>query len=231
MRREGDREAIVRLLLDFSGLLERDWCRDRRDDPRGNGAHENGNPVGGGVEAGGEAGVGMGTAGRRIESMGVVLEQLAPLVDWNSEVKAVEKNACLISAVSLFVRPTTTNQQFTPSTNAHRLAAFTNTVLRKFLATAICYISCCSRTWYQVPREEFGRERKAFWWVVGLACFLLLSIFPRLSVVVGCCALCSATSCCLDLFSLCCRVLLQVLSLAHQPRKRLASWTLSETPL
>lgn len=87
MRREADREAIVRLLLEFSSLLERDWCRDRRDDPRGNGAHQNGNPVAGGVEgAGGEAGVGMGTAGRRIESMGVVLEQLAPLVDWDSEV-------------------------------------------------------------------------------------------------------------------------------------------------
>ncbi|CAM9679562.1 unnamed protein product, partial [Laminaria digitata] len=86
------RRAIVRLLLDFSGLLERDWCRDRQNDPRGNGAHENGNPnIGGGVEAGGEAGVGMGTAGRRIESMGVVLEQLAPLVDWDSEtVAAVE---------------------------------------------------------------------------------------------------------------------------------------------
>lgn len=98
MRREGgDREAIVRLLLDFSGLLERDWCRDRRDDPRGNGAHDNGNPIGGGVEAGGEAGVGMGTAGRRIEGMGVVLEQLAPLVDWNSEVKTREKKRCLIS--------------------------------------------------------------------------------------------------------------------------------------
>lgn len=105
MRREGDREAIVRLLLDFSGLLERDWCRDRRDDPRGNGAHENGNPMGGGVEAGGEAGVGMGTAGRRIEGMGVVLEQLAPLVDWNSEVKTREKKdaawylSCTISRI------------------------------------------------------------------------------------------------------------------------------------
>ena len=169
MRREGDREAIVRLLLDFSGLLERDWCRDRRDDPRGNGAHESGSPIGGGVEAGGEAGVGMGTAGRRIESMGVVLEQLAPLVDWNSEVKTQKKNTCLVSIVSYYVGPTTTNQQFTPSTNVHKLTTSTNTLLREFLATAILIFFCCGRIWYELPREEFAKERKAFWWVVGLA--------------------------------------------------------------
>ncbi|CAM9436532.1 unnamed protein product [Ectocarpus sp. 13 AM-2016] len=83
LRRQG---SIVRLLLEFSGLLERDWCRARRDDPQGqNAADGSGKPGGGG------AGAGAGTAGRRIENMGVLLEQLAPLLDWESEaVAAVE---------------------------------------------------------------------------------------------------------------------------------------------
>lgn len=86
--------------MEFSGLLERDWCRARRDDlqhshrqhgqRQGQGQNAvhgdggTGNPGGGG--SGGGVGAAAGTAGRRIENMGVLLEQLAPLLDWNSEV-------------------------------------------------------------------------------------------------------------------------------------------------
>lgn len=72
----------MRLLLEFSGLLERDWCRARRDDPQGQNADGTGNP--------GAGGAGAGTAGRRIENMGVLLEQLAPLLDWDSEVHTIK---------------------------------------------------------------------------------------------------------------------------------------------
>lgn len=75
----------MRFLLDFSGLLERDWSRARRADAQGNGnADGGGNPGTGG--GGGGAGEGAGTVGRRIENMGALLEQLAPLIDWESEV-------------------------------------------------------------------------------------------------------------------------------------------------
>lgn len=75
------REAIVRLLLEFSGLLERDWCRARTEDSQGMNADGSGNPGGGG------AGGGLGTTSRRIENMGALLEQLAPLIDWDREVR------------------------------------------------------------------------------------------------------------------------------------------------
>lgn len=75
-------ESLTRLLLEFSGLLERDYCRARRDE-HGHGHGQNGIHGDGGV---GGSGGGGGTAGRRIENMGVLLEQLAPLLDWESEV-------------------------------------------------------------------------------------------------------------------------------------------------
>lgn len=82
-------ESLTRLLLEFSGLLERDYCRARRDE-HGHGHGQNGihgdGGVGGSGGGGGGAGPGAGTAGRRIENMGVLLEQLAPLLDWESEV-------------------------------------------------------------------------------------------------------------------------------------------------
>ena len=75
----------MRLLLEFSGLLERDWYRARRDDPQGQQADVVGNLGVGSLGVVG--GPGAGTTGRRIENMGVLLEQLAPLLNWDSEVR------------------------------------------------------------------------------------------------------------------------------------------------
>lgn len=80
---------MVRLLLHFSGVLERDWCRAMRggETPGKNATsattNEDENPDGEGIVGAGAA----GSAGRRIENMGALLEQLAPAINWQSEVR------------------------------------------------------------------------------------------------------------------------------------------------
>ena len=85
----------MQLLLEFSDMLERDWRQDRRQDHSqgGKNADVTGNPIGGGGSgAGGGSGVVAAaaaaacTARGRIESMGALVEQLGPLIDWESEV-------------------------------------------------------------------------------------------------------------------------------------------------
>lgn len=91
-RREEAHKSIVRLLLEFSGMLERDWCLSRREDPPQGSkiANGDGNPIcgaGSGVGVGGGNGnASPGSANRRMENMGTLLEQLATLIDWGSEV-------------------------------------------------------------------------------------------------------------------------------------------------
>lgn len=73
-------------------MLERDWCLSRREDPPQGSKMANGtrNPIcGAGSGVGGNGGSGSaapGSANRRMENMGALLEQLGTLIDWGSEV-------------------------------------------------------------------------------------------------------------------------------------------------
>lgn len=86
-----ERDSIIRLLLDFSGLLERDWCVSRHGDSGEGDTHEGSqDDLGAGVGQmpSRDSSGGPGTIGRRIEHMGAIFEQLIAVINWDSEVRA-----------------------------------------------------------------------------------------------------------------------------------------------